>query len=729
MLVMAMGFVVARAQQWDNYRSLLADQTVQIDETNLPIIFIDVSGNTIQKNNYILGRMKIIHNGDGQLNYGDTIAHPNQNVDYEGWIAIKYRGNSSFSNSDKKPYQIRTLKEDLLPDEGGEKQKVSLLGMGKDNKWMFIAPWGDKVMFRDILSFELARPWMDFVPTVKLCEVFLDGVYYGVFGFGERVSKGKQRLNLHDPGEDGDDLTGDFHVEVDRPEGSFYASRYYPWRNMQGDEKRNFTIYYQHKEPEQDDWASLPSGTRTQINRLIDQMESAFVSEDYANPEGGYRQHINELSMIDYMLSTEVANNIDNYRLSTHFYKYSNTRAENEGLDPRWKMAIWDYNLGWGNADYNRGNQTDAWVWQLNTYSDDAYQVPFYWYQAMNDGLYVEHLRQRWQQYREGNHSDTRLMATIDSLANMLTSHGAVERNQQAWNIIGRYGWPNAYVGRTYEEDLNYMKQWARARLRFLDDNWLPREPRNTAPILPNNGWNADVVVENLPASEYANATIDANRTFYAQRLKEEGSLPTNRIVASVAEDITYRLAAYNAANAVSFHEQGQTATLDFDPFATSDLWMLATAGGGMATLEVVVEYTDGTQSNPETVSVRDFSVPVPDGSEAVTGLGNINIDTDQFNSGTCHSGMFDLRVRLDKTKYVRSVTLTNRSSAFPTVLAFAYQVVPAPTDVQQVVDHAPKTHTTEALFDLQGRQLSAPQKGLNIIRTADGKVRKIWMK
>lgn len=35
--------------------------------------------------------MKIISNADG-VNYGDTVAHPNQTIDYEGWVGIKYRG-------------------------------------------------------------------------------------------------------------------------------------------------------------------------------------------------------------------------------------------------------------------------------------------------------------------------------------------------------------------------------------------------------------------------------------------------------------------------------------------------------------------------------------------------------------------------------------------------------------------------------------------------------------
>ena len=149
LLLPCFGTAALHAQQYDNYRSRLLDKNVKVTSTNLPIVFINVGGKVIQRNSYVLGRMKIIHNGDGQTNYGDTLAHPGQRVDYEGWIALKYRGNSSFDSSDKKPYTLRTLATNVLPDNGGEKKKVPILGMPKDNKWGFIAPWADETMLRD----------------------------------------------------------------------------------------------------------------------------------------------------------------------------------------------------------------------------------------------------------------------------------------------------------------------------------------------------------------------------------------------------------------------------------------------------------------------------------------------------------------------------------------------------------------------------------------------------
>ena len=163
------------SQEPSNYKP--DNQSVRIESTNLPIVFISTNNQQIDREDRITARMKIIYNGANQLTHGDTIAYPNQTIDYDGYIGLKYRGNSSFTNSDKKPYAIRPLNKPL--EEGGKKQKVSILGMGVDDDWALLAPYADKSMIRDLLSFTLARPYFEFVPSGKHCETIMDGVYYG----------------------------------------------------------------------------------------------------------------------------------------------------------------------------------------------------------------------------------------------------------------------------------------------------------------------------------------------------------------------------------------------------------------------------------------------------------------------------------------------------------------------------------------------------------------------
>ena len=233
---------------WENYPP--DNKRVSLTSTNLPIVWIEVDGQYIDRDERITARMKVIHNGDGLLNYADTVIHPGQHIDYEGYIALRYRGNSSFSISDKKPYSFRPLDKPL--EDGGEKQKVKILGMGKDNNWALLAPYADKSMIRDMLAFEISRPWMEYVPQGRYCEMYLDGVYYGVYILTEVVSKGKHRLNLSDPGETDDELTGGYIMEVDRNDEKVYTSKRHPVDST-GKQYTSKYIRFQYKSPEYED--------------------------------------------------------------------------------------------------------------------------------------------------------------------------------------------------------------------------------------------------------------------------------------------------------------------------------------------------------------------------------------------------------------------------------------------------------------------------------------------
>ena len=90
----------------------------------------------------------------------------------------------------------------------------------------------------------------------------------------------------------------------------------------------------------------------------------------------------------------------------------------------------------------------------------------------MSDPEYVRQLKTRWTQYRQEDYSDEHIEFVIDSLVTKLTCEGAVDRNQQAWRIIGKNVWPNYFVGQTYGEEIDYLKDWIQKRVAFLDKNW-----------------------------------------------------------------------------------------------------------------------------------------------------------------------------------------------------------------------------------------------------------------
>ena len=86
------------------------------------------------------------------------------------------------------------------------------------------------------------------------------------------------------------------------------------------------------------------------------------------------------------------------------------------------------------------------------------------------------------------------------SLATLLTSGGAMERNEAAWGMFGRYVWPNAYVGYSFNDEISYLKRWIKNRLTFMDKKLLPQEKTDIRPVTVASGYNADVVVEALPS-------------------------------------------------------------------------------------------------------------------------------------------------------------------------------------------------------------------------------------
>ena len=651
---------------------------VDFTSTNLPLVIIDTQGQDISKEDYIVAHMTIIDNSD-DLNYLDLDANPDQHFDYDGYIAIKYRGNTSFDSSDKKPYAFQTLESDMLPQDGGSKKKVKLVGMGKDSKWAVIAPYADRVLFRDILTFDLARPYMDFTPQAKLCEFVINGDYYGVFAISERVSGGKDRLNLHDPGEDGGDLTGDYHVELDRSDEPNYTSKYHPWANLNGDELMSDRyVYYQYKDPEEED---LTEDAKNALIQEIDNMEDAFASDDYADSETGYRKYIDVTSFIDYMLNTELGMNIDGYRLSTNYYKYSETRAQNEGLDHRWKMALWDFNLAWGNADYADGEKTDVWHYELNYRHPDHGGVPFYWYKLVKDPTFMDEVKQRWAEYRSGEYSDERIMAKVDSLVDLLT-YGRIEgtdescaadRNFSAWLIHGTYVWPNKFYGDTFEEDVDYMKMWIRKRLRFMDRQLLDRTVQ-TEPLKVEVGWNADVIAESIPVMNYITRGMDYDgHMLYSETLQAEGGLPADRIIVSEGNGVNYELQPYDEDNCVAL-EGGDTRKVLFEtPFQTTAIYVLMTCTQGDGSeWEVTVNYTDGSTEDPQTIVIRDWVVneDEKDGTEAKWGLGAMDENSNYV--GSSHNCLFEAMIITDPDKDVSSLDIECMQTGYCT-FAFAF--------------------------------------------------------
>ncbi len=423
---------------------------IRIDRTNLPLVFVNTLGNTISRDGYVQAKMKIVNNPDG-VNYGDTLAHPDQAVDYEGYITIKYRGHSSYDYSPKKPYSLK------LTTENGGKRKAPLLGMGSDNNWVLLAPYLDRSLIRNTLSLSLARGYTEFVPETRFCELVLDGIYYGVHSLVEKVRRGDARLNIKKPGDDGDALTGGYIICLDRDDEAFVHVSKYPPVNADGAFATGSSVYVQYTDPDCED---ITEAQRAYIDGRFDAFEDALASDDYRDAEKGYRKYIDVSSFIDYQLATEISYNSDGYRLSTYLYKYR------DSIDPRFKMTLWDFDDAWGRLAVQNVptlSRTDLWAFENNAVVGVSTRMPFWFGRLMSDPAYVTQLKARYAEYRQGRYAD--VPAVVDSLSTLLTAGGAAERDRQAWRRLS-----DALLGASaYADEVASVRNFAIARIAWLD--------------------------------------------------------------------------------------------------------------------------------------------------------------------------------------------------------------------------------------------------------------------
>jgi hypothetical protein len=156
---------------------------------------------------------------------------------------------------------------------------------------------------------------------------------------------------------------------------------------------------------------------------------------------------------------------VDGYRLSTFLYK---DRDDNGG-----KLFVgppWDYNLAFGNANYYNGGDTRDWQWNFNSLrSGDFWLNPFWWGRMRQDALHAQRMVDRWNSLRNGDWSDDKIESFIDSVA--LVFEEPAKRNFQRWDILNTYIWPNVFVEGSYEQHIDFMKDWVIERAQWIDQN------------------------------------------------------------------------------------------------------------------------------------------------------------------------------------------------------------------------------------------------------------------
>lgn len=423
-------------------------QSNTIIDTDLPLLKIDTKGGVILNDPKISADFSVINNGAGKRN--KSTDNPNE---FNGKIGIELRGQSS-QGQPLRSYDIE------LRDAAGLELATPLLGMPPESDWVLYAPYMDKTMMRNYLAYTLSRQMGRWASRVRYVELILNNEYQGIYLLAEKIKRDSSRVNISKllpTDNSGIELTGGYIFSLDKGANGWFSN--YPTPGATNLAPRQFSYVYPKL-------ADITQQQKNYIEQTVDDFETALAGPNFQDPTSGVRKHADLSSFIDFLIINEISRNVDGYRLSTYFHKNKNL------TDGRIKAGpVWDFDLGFKNADYCDGSLVSGWAYKFNYVcpSDGAGLIPFWWDRLMLDTAFVSSLRCRWLDLRKTVLSEQNINRLIDS-ADALTTEGRT-RHFAKWNLTGNQWWRGINPIRTYEEERDAMKAWIKQRAEWIDLN------------------------------------------------------------------------------------------------------------------------------------------------------------------------------------------------------------------------------------------------------------------
>ena len=427
-------------------------QSIVLDSSKLPICIIETRGKTIVNEPRIRAYLKVINNGPGNTNYTKQ-----PTFEYNNSIDIEIRGNSS------QAYPQKQYGFELKDSLSGDDIAVSLLGMPEEEDWILYAPYNDVSLLRNVLTYHLWSEMGHWAPRTRYCELILNGSYKGIYILVEKIKRDKNRVDIakmNPEDTSGTELTGGYIMKIDKSNNpgdkSFVSS-------VKSTNNSNITWLYDYPDP-----SDIKLKQQDYIRRYIDSFEKTLVGANFDDPIVGYRRYISTPSFIDYLLLTEFTRNADAYKASSYFHK---EKQEDDGSKGQLKAGpVWDYNFAYGNASFCSGALFTGWMY--NGCVPATLPTPVMWRRLLEDPVFANETRCRYQSLRNGGILDTSLIFSFIDKYAADTLMDAMNRHFKKWPILGTNpGGFNAYVVRSYSEEIGKVKSWIWNRLQWMDAN------------------------------------------------------------------------------------------------------------------------------------------------------------------------------------------------------------------------------------------------------------------
>jgi hypothetical protein len=408
----------------------------------IPVLLINVNGQTIPYNkDKIPGTLKVVEDREGaEAVMGTTLVGiDGRPTTFEGRLGIEVRGQSS-SGYPQKPYSLE------LRDDMGEGLPTPLLGLPREADFVLHSCYADKSCMRNALTYAVARemavPQGRWAPRTRYVEVTLDGKYQGLYLLVERIKRDKNRVALPAPAPSAamGDVTGGYILSLENTMKPAERAFLDPLTGK---------AQWIYRSP---NFREITAEQKTYIRSAI----SSFLKALMARPTWAEAKKLADAeSWIDFFLMQELTNNNDGYWKSWYFGKHPDAASGRIFMGP-----VWDYDIAYGNVNYNKRYCTTN---LMGTSSPAPFRAIF------ADPAFANEVRCRYQTLRAsgGPLDHARLDARLDAFVAHVTR--AKARDVALWKNIGRYVWPNNFVGATWADEVTYLRYWIHRRLAWLD--------------------------------------------------------------------------------------------------------------------------------------------------------------------------------------------------------------------------------------------------------------------
>lgn len=495
---------------------------------DLPIVFIDTKNKCLDQNvtEKIPATMSVL---DAATN---NVADSAKGTHYN--IGIKVRGQSS-AKFPKPGYSVE------IRDEKGEGMDVSMFGLPPADDWVFHGPYVDKSLMRNALAHWLFRQAGHYSPRTKHFDLYINGVYRGVYVLIEKIKRGKYRVNvskLKETDVSGDDVTGGYIWAFDKT-GTNTGGMGNEDINKEGFKTAdglNVIMHYPKKE-------NLQQQQQAYLKKYLEDLENLFKNGKNGS---GYENYVDMTSALDYVLHEEVTNNSDSYWCSFFLHKPKESKGGKVTLGP-----AWDFNLAMSNGSQpenggnnNGGNNGFNWNmwggggmggggmgssgttgWQIESTMKtgmSGLKIPNWLLGMWKDSHYQSELKKRWAELRSGVWHTKTMDVYLDSMKTYLTK--AADRNFKRWPNLGKSSgqgdsdpqpmkycnqgggqqgmWSmnmpmGGYNADTWDGEFEHLRKKMKERMKWMDQQLgftEPAQPIVTEPVIHVPDWAKDTV-------------------------------------------------------------------------------------------------------------------------------------------------------------------------------------------------------------------------------------------